>query len=1048
MLARTLAILILFSFFVGIASADTDQVRLEVVMARDAYETKGSVVIRGEVKNLHASRSVSDIRVSVDAESGLSFSPAEQFLDIPYNGKKSFSITVTGSVKVKTRLTVRASGENTDFYSISGDSASVYLYPPETKIKITDPPSELRLVVDEISPSMPAKFDAIVKNTGAENVEKVGISLSYDESSLSCSADSKKVNIQSGISASFSVSCNNASDGKRVRVTASDEYGVATDFREITFRFIERAKPPEAVIVGNVSEVGIGESIGAIELPPEPEFWPMFRGNIMRTGYSGKGGDMGGDHLVAWTYTAPNGIFGSLAVGDITGDGLPEVVVPVVKRDGETTDTLLVLNNKGERLWSFRTDLGIFSSPALGDLNKDGFLDIVFGTNCGRAYALSGRTNEVMWVIEHPMGLFRSSPLLFDLSGDGSLDVFMGSDKGLYAINGESGIVMWLYPTAAEVSSSPAIGNVDSDDNLEIVFASGDGVIYALDWNGELSWALETGSEIIYSSPAISADGRVMIGTSDGRLLIIKGGKIEKTYNTGSIIRGSPGLAEADFGGIIVFGTYREEELQGAYVKKPENKIHAIDMSGGLLWEKETDGWGVFSSPVLADIDRDGRLEVLIGTREGRLYALDLETGGEKWNYFGGSGMLASPAIADFDGDGNMGVLVAYRFSNQVKLLRSPDKADLLIDSIRFSDMFPKNNEFINVSVTVRNRGVRPAGSFNVSLYKRFGDFDYPAGKKSVAGLEPGESRELVFEWQTQISSDELGAYAIADADGEVIESDKTNNRFYSKFLNDLELIDYASPEGAAEMKSSKKLSVTARVLNRGRHDAKTDIAVFALREEEAFELARKSFDFGPDEEREIMLEFTYDPSQNYTALRIELDPDGTMQEINKSNNIAEWEIERLEEVIPAQPRKTVSSDEQDYLVQVILIAVVAVILWKKVISKKIRERRKKKPKEKEKVKEKEAEGSGEEDKAPEVETLEDRISEEVPMINIGNEQGADRELDELHKKKEDIEKMIEITKTKYYKRQINEETYIQLVKENQQNLIKIEAEIARRKGT
>ena len=75
-----------------------------------------------------------------------------------------------------------------------------------------------------------------------------------------------------------------------------------------------------------------------------------------------------------------------------------------------------------------------------------------------------------------------------------------------------------------------------------------------------------------------------------------------------------------------------------------------------LLWSYTTDNLISPSSPSLADIDNDGKLEVLVGTANfastGGIYALGSD-GSLKWKYLPGDyGTYDNPAVEDIDGDG------------------------------------------------------------------------------------------------------------------------------------------------------------------------------------------------------------------------------------------------------------------------------------------------------------------------------------------------------------------------------------------------------------
>jgi outer membrane protein assembly factor BamB len=75
----------------------------------------------------------------------------------------------------------------------------------------------------------------------------------------------------------------------------------------------------------------------------------------------------------------------------------------------------------------------------------------------------------------------RSSPALGDIDNDGKLEVVVGSDDHkIYALNGENGSLLWSYSTGYFVRSSPSLGDIDNDGKLEVVVGSGDGNVYAL----------------------------------------------------------------------------------------------------------------------------------------------------------------------------------------------------------------------------------------------------------------------------------------------------------------------------------------------------------------------------------------------------------------------------------------------------------------------------------------------------------------------------------------------------------------------------------------
>ncbi|ODS40855.1 MAG: hypothetical protein A7315_07525 [Candidatus Altiarchaeales archaeon WOR_SM1_79] len=74
-----------------------------------------------------------------------------------------------------------------------------------------------------------------------------------------------------------------------------------------------------------------------------------------------------------------------------------------------------------------------------------------------------------------------------------------------------------------------------------------------------------------------------------------------------------------------------------------------------LLWIFETDGW-VRSSPAVADINNDNKLEIVFGSDNGFLYALDFSRAG-LWSFQTGGRIRSSPLIADINNDDKVEII-------------------------------------------------------------------------------------------------------------------------------------------------------------------------------------------------------------------------------------------------------------------------------------------------------------------------------------------------------------------------------------------------------
>ncbi|HXO18434.1 MAG TPA: VCBS repeat-containing protein [Thermoanaerobaculia bacterium] len=156
-----------------------------------------------------------------------------------------------------------------------------------------------------------------------------------------------------------------------------------------------------------------------------------------------------------WPKSLPLGVFSSPAVGDLLGDGGREIVVGSgLNAQLDVPASVVAFHKDGTVLWTF-TPPGMspvsnhtVSSPALGDLNGDGKEDVVFGSFNQYVYALDGPSGNPLpgWPVFVRDSVW-SSPALADLDGNGSLEVIIGSESHAEGspINGVDGGALWAF---------------------------------------------------------------------------------------------------------------------------------------------------------------------------------------------------------------------------------------------------------------------------------------------------------------------------------------------------------------------------------------------------------------------------------------------------------------------------------------------------------------------------------------------------------------------------------------------------------------------------
>ncbi|HYQ90130.1 MAG TPA: C25 family cysteine peptidase, partial [Candidatus Binatia bacterium] len=327
--------------------------------------------------------------------------------------------------------------------------------------------------------------------------------------------------------------------------------------------------------------------------------------------------------------TATTGIFStalhhipsSPAAADLDGDGVPEIIAA-----SWDDSTVAVWHANGTMLpgWPRKGGAPFWSTPAIGDIDGDGAPEIVVGSNTNALYAwhVNGAPlRGTSGVLFAPQGSVISSPAIADLNGDGVREIIFGTSAGhVYAIHADSSMV-WDASFSGLASSSPAVGQVIPGGGLEVVFGCMNDSVYVLTSTGQRApgWPrpleLTTGNGRV-PSPALAA---LLAPLGDPRLDVVAvgaDGRVMAWDPQGNVL---PGFANVTLGGAVTE-----------------------------------------ASPAVADLDGDGKLEILIGGEDRRLYAFRFD--GTPVSGFPieiGAEARSTPAVWDLDRDGATDIVFA-----------------------------------------------------------------------------------------------------------------------------------------------------------------------------------------------------------------------------------------------------------------------------------------------------------------------------------------------------------------------------------------------------
>ncbi len=354
--------------------------------------------------------------------------------------------------------------------------------------------------------------------------------------------------------------------------------------------------------------------------------------------------------------------FGSSAVGDLDRDGKPEIVFGTYF-NGERVHALNA--EDGSTLWSYPTNGCNDASPLIVDVDQDGELEVIVpcSSTC-RVFCFDGASGTIEWTKLTASNSIDSPPAVADLDGDGKLEVVFGTFYGhVYCVNGEDGSACWHINlgSGSFIQSAPAVLDVDGDGQLDVVVAEwmGNERVYALRGNdGATLWYTDTPNDWMYHGASfadLDEDGRpeLVIGCYDSKVYAFNAEDGSDLWSFSTPFYAGAPTSIADLDG--------DEHLEVFYAA--HDRVGVLNHDGSALWSKNHGG-SVFRGAAIADVDANGVLDVVYGGGNGVLSARRGNDGALLFNsnlgaHYGNTfDMDNAPVVADFDGDGYLDIFV------------------------------------------------------------------------------------------------------------------------------------------------------------------------------------------------------------------------------------------------------------------------------------------------------------------------------------------------------------------------------------------------------
>jgi uncharacterized protein (DUF2141 family) len=253
-----------------------------------------------------------------------------------------------------------------------------------------------------------------------------------------------------------------------------------------------------------------------------------------------------------------------------------------------------------------------YNAPSFGDVDGDGNVDLVMGVIGGAYGPTRTAIDNLYYVRQAPKGAWTTktkrliptidvgsdaAPAFADINGDGLLDLIIGSKMA--PDDPTTGTVTWfenvgtatqpafrdrgLLPIKGQFSYAPTVVDLDGDGLPDIVVGT---------WNDRLQWYRNTGT---LKSPVWTLADSALVTITRGSNTTPTFGDLDGD--------GLPDLIIGKASGSIIF--YRNVGTKSA----PKFTLVSDTFQGIKVGRR--------SAPVLADMDGDGKLDLLIGADDG-----------------------------------------------------------------------------------------------------------------------------------------------------------------------------------------------------------------------------------------------------------------------------------------------------------------------------------------------------------------------------------------------------------------------------------------------
>jgi len=244
------------------------------------------------------------------------------------------------------------------------------------------------------------------------------------------------------------------------------------------------------------------------------------------------------------SYSSGGYVSSAIAVGDLNGDGHPDLVIANECQNVYCTiGGISVLLGNGDGTFqpavNYDWNENAPASIAIADVNGDGYPDVIVGDGCPTDICTGGAVGIFLGngdgtfqpAITYSTGGSYAAMAIGDLNGDGKPDLAMAIDTNTVAVmlgNGDGTFQSPVdYGSGGSAADWVTIGDVNGDGKPDLLVANGGGTVGVLLGNGDGTFqpamSYSAGSALAIAIGDLNGDGHPDLAVADLGLVVLLG---------------------------------------------------------------------------------------------------------------------------------------------------------------------------------------------------------------------------------------------------------------------------------------------------------------------------------------------------------------------------------------------------------------------------------------------------------------------------------------------------------------------------------------------